>query len=135
MTRKKSTLGGADPLRKYLEKPGDGADASTSDADPIEISAETDVPKSSEYLKPPEHQKPPGSSKEERRKLYRFSTELHPAIQERLRNAVYWTPGATVAGMLEDALTAYLDRLEDEQRDGVPFPPRSAALRSGRPLK
>jgi hypothetical protein len=135
---KKSTIG-ADPLGNFLglSKPAD------SEQSPID--QETPEP-----VKQWEHQKPPGKSrpggeggkglqhesakltKEERRRLYRFSTELAPDLQERLRNAVYWTPGATVAGYLETAVRDLLERIEQE--NGGAFKPRPEALKGGRPL-
>ena len=54
-------------------------------------------------------------------------------VIERVRNAVYWTPGMTLAGLTEDALSAYVDALEAER--GEPFPQRQGQLKLGRPLK
>ncbi|MGE3541369.1 MAG: hypothetical protein AB7N91_28540 [Candidatus Tectimicrobiota bacterium] len=63
----------------------------------------------------------------------RVTFQLPLALIERARNTVYWTPGATVAGLMEDALTAHLAHIE--QQRGAPFPPREQALKTGRPLK
>jgi len=63
----------------------------------------------------------------------RVTFQLPPETIDRARNAVFWTPGATMAALMEEALSAYLDRLE--RKRGKPFPPRSSALRTGRPVK
>lgn len=63
----------------------------------------------------------------------RVTFQLPVDLIERARNTVYWTPGATVAGLMEDALTAHLAHIEQER--GTPFPPRERALKTGRPIK
>jgi len=37
---------------------------------------------------------------------------LPGALVERCRDAVYWTPGLTLAGLAEEALTLLLDAME-----------------------
>lgn len=63
----------------------------------------------------------------------RATFQLPAGLIERARNAVYWTPGATMAGLMETALSAYLDHLESQQ--GKAFPERGGALKTGRPVK
>ena len=63
----------------------------------------------------------------------RFTSKLPVEVIERARNAVYWTPGMTLAGLTELALTAYLDALEEER--GEVFPQRQGELKLGRPIK
>ena len=63
----------------------------------------------------------------------RFTSKLPVEVIERARNAVYWTPGLTLAGLTESALTAYLDALEAER--GETFPQRQGELKLGRPIK
>ncbi|SRR5713226_6326387 len=63
----------------------------------------------------------------------RVTFQLSVDLIERARNTVYWTPGATIAGLMEDALTAHLEQVE--QKRGAPFPPRERALKTGRPIK
>ena len=63
----------------------------------------------------------------------RFTSKLPVEVIERARNAVYWTPGLTLAGLTESALTAYLDALEEER--GETFPQRQGELKLGRPIK
>jgi hypothetical protein len=63
----------------------------------------------------------------------RATFQLPAELIERARNAVFWTPGATMAALMEAALAHHLDRLEKAR--GEQFPPRSAALKTGRPVK
>ena len=67
------------------------------------------------------------------KKKERFTVHLSTELIERARNAVFWTPGLTLAALTEKALEATLDRLEEEQ--GEPFSARTAELKGGRPIK
>ena len=63
----------------------------------------------------------------------RLTVQLPIGLLERLRNAVYWSPGLTVAGLVERGIESELARLE--KVNGGPFSPRSAELKAGRPVK
>jgi hypothetical protein len=63
----------------------------------------------------------------------RVTFQLPVDVIEQARNAVFWTPGATMSALMEEALTAHLERLEKKR--GEAFPARSGALRTGRPVK
>jgi hypothetical protein len=63
----------------------------------------------------------------------RLTVYLPVSLLERLRNAVYWTKGTTLAGLLEAALNESLDRRERQY--GQPFPKRLAELKGGRPKR
>ena len=63
----------------------------------------------------------------------RVTFQLPTETIERVRNAVFWTPGATMGAIMEEAVSVYLDQLE--KRRGEPFPTRSGALKTGRPVK
>ena len=63
----------------------------------------------------------------------RMTFHLPVEVMERAKNAVYWTPGLTLAELAAQALTDAVDRLEKKKRE--PFPPRKAALKGGRPMK
>jgi hypothetical protein len=52
---------------------------------------------------------------------------------ERMRDAAYWTPGSTMAGLITTALEDFLKILE--MQNGHPFAPRLGALRPGRPRR
>jgi hypothetical protein len=70
---------------------------------------------------------PPKARKE------RVTFHLPVDLIERARNAVFWTPGLTLAELAEEAVREALDQLE--KRRGEPFPPRKRALKTGRPVK
>lgn len=59
--------------------------------------------------------------------------QLPADLLDRARNAVFWTPGASLAGLMEEALAKHLDSLE--RAHGKPFPPRRGSLKTGRPIK
>ncbi len=62
----------------------------------------------------------------------RFTAQLPQELIERARNAVYWTPGLTLAELTQTALENCINQLEVER--GEPFPPRSGKLKTGRPI-
>ena len=63
----------------------------------------------------------------------RFSVQIDGELVERVRNAVFWTPGMTMADLVEDGVRRALTAIE--KKNGGPFPPRKSDLKGGRPLK
>jgi len=63
----------------------------------------------------------------------RLTIHLPIDLIDKIKDAVYWTPGLTLAGFAEEALAESLKKLEVE--NGKPFPRRKANLKGGRPLK
>ena len=63
----------------------------------------------------------------------RLAVVISADVVERARNAVYWTPGLTLASLTADALTVALDKLE--RKNGGEFEPRQMELKAGRPTK
>ena len=63
----------------------------------------------------------------------RLTIHLPVDLIDRIKNAVYWTPGLTLAELGEKAFTEILKKMEKER--GEPFPPRKSELKGGRPLK
>ena len=64
----------------------------------------------------------------------RVTFQLPVPVIERARDEVYFTPGLTMARLMEEALVAQLQRLESKR--GKPLPSRgAAAIRTGRPVK
>jgi len=63
----------------------------------------------------------------------RMTFHVAPDVADRLRRAVYWTPGLTITELAETALAAEVDRME--RRAGKPFAPIPAgkAIPAGRP--
>ena len=63
----------------------------------------------------------------------RLTVHLPVDLIDGVKNAVYWTPGLTLARLAEDALRQALAALEAAR--GAPFPPRERPLTVGRPLR
>lgn len=63
----------------------------------------------------------------------RLTVHLPVALIDGVKNAVYWTPGLTLARLAEEALRQALAALETAR--GEPFPPRERNLTVGRPLR
>lgn len=63
----------------------------------------------------------------------RLTVHLPLEVIERAKNAVFWTPGLTLAGLAEGAFLDALERME--KKNGKPFPKRKADLKGGRPIK
>jgi len=66
-------------------------------------------------------------------KKERLTVHLPVDVIERAKNAVYWSPGLTLAGLAESAFVRALEKLEKDH--GEPFPARSHELKGGRPMK
>jgi hypothetical protein len=63
----------------------------------------------------------------------RLTVHVPVNLIDRVENAVYWTPGVTLARLAEEALEAKMDELEAKR--GEPYPPREQELRGGRPIQ
>jgi hypothetical protein len=72
---------------------------------------------------------------EEKPVRQRERTTIHVDVDlmERVRNAVYWTPGLTLASMAEEGLWLVLER--HEKANGGQFRKRRSELKGGRPVK
>jgi hypothetical protein len=64
-------------------------------------------------------------------KRQRMTVSLPAELVERVRDAAYWTPGSTMAGLITEALEDLLR--QRERQNGRPFAPRLGALKPGRP--
>lgn len=63
----------------------------------------------------------------------RLTVKVSAELIERLRDAVYWTRGTTITGVVQNCIADFVSRMEKEHGDK--FPHRAAALRPGRPSK
>ena len=63
----------------------------------------------------------------------RLTVNLPSLLVEQMRDAVYWTPGLTLAWMIARAVRASLADLETIHQG--PFPKRLKPLRAGRPRR
>ena len=73
------------------------------------------------------------SDKKVVRKRHKVSAEIDYSVAERVKNAVYWTPGLTMARFIENALADAIQKLEEERRGR--FEARERELVGGRPMK
>lgn len=64
-------------------------------------------------------------------RMVRLTVNLPSHLVEKMRDAVYWTPGLTLAWMIGRAVQASLADLETIHQG--PFPRRLKPLRAGRP--
>lgn len=69
--------------------------------------------------------------KSERPRMVRLTVNLPSDLVEQMRDAVYWTPGLTLAWLIARAVRASLADLETIHQG--PFPRRLKPLRAGRP--
>lgn len=77
---------------------------------------------------------PAGPALERRgEKRERLTVKLRGEIIERLRNAVFYTPGLTINGFIEQCIIQIVDSMEKDR--GETFPQRTENLRAGRPAK
>ena len=76
--------------------------------------------------------KPRKAAAEDKVPKVRATFHLPLDVFDQARDAVYWTPGLTLAELCEKGLRAELAKLE--KRNGKPFPPREAELKGGRPV-
>ena len=61
----------------------------------------------------------------------RLTVSLPSDLVDRLRDAVYWSPGLTLAWLIAQSLQTSLTEMESLRQ--CPFPKRTKALRAGRP--
>jgi hypothetical protein len=61
----------------------------------------------------------------------RYTLHLPVDLMERAKNAAYWTPGLTLAGLAEAGIRTELERVEKKHG---PFKARERELVGGRPL-
>lgn len=65
------------------------------------------------------------------RRMVRLTVNLPSDLVEEMRDAVYWTPGLTLAWMIAQAVRGSLAELKRAHQG--PFPRRLKPLRAGRP--
>lgn len=71
--------------------------------------------------------------KKENNKKERLTVQISSEVIDRIKDAVYWTPGLTLSALSEEAFIKIIDFLESERKS--PFPKRKEELKSGRPIK
>ncbi|OGH59744.1 MAG: hypothetical protein A3G34_07990 [Candidatus Lindowbacteria bacterium RIFCSPLOWO2_12_FULL_62_27] len=73
------------------------------------------------------------NAKTEKPKKERLTIHVSTDIIDRVKNAVFWTPGLTLSELTECALTEAVDSLEKKRRGK--FQKRTGELKVGRPMK
>ena len=73
----------------------------------------------------------PSKAGRQQPRTIRLTVSLPSDLVDRLRDAVYWSPGLTLAWLIAQSLGTSLTEMES-LRQG-PFPKRTKALRAGRP--
>lgn len=73
----------------------------------------------------------PCKAETEQPRMVRLTVSLPGELVDRLRNAVYWSPGLTLAWLIAKSLRTSLAEMESLRQ--APFPKRTTALRAGRP--
>lgn len=79
-----------------------------------------------------EEEKQPPKMRQKSSKKQRITVQISEDVIERIKNAVYWTPGLTLASLAEEAFSKVVDALEEERE--APFPKRKEELKTGRPI-
>jgi len=67
------------------------------------------------------------------KKRERITFFLSSNLIDKLRNTAFWSPGITMAEIVEQSVTTGLDRIEKQR--GEPFPPRQRQLLPGRKVQ
>ncbi len=103
------------------------ATVSTQEKGPVPVYQSSSSQRREPSAPPPQPEQPPRIEKQ------RMTIHLPVDLVEKMKDAVYWTPGLTLAGLAEDALQVAVEEIEEER--GEPFPKRRENLRGGRPIK
>lgn len=73
------------------------------------------------------------STAKPKRAKERMTFHVAPEVADRLRRAVYWTPGLTMTEVAEAALVAEVERMERRAGKAFAAIPAGKAIPSGRP--
>jgi len=63
----------------------------------------------------------------------KLTVHLESSLAERVKNAAYWNPKLTIAGIAERGIRVAIEKCEREH--GGQYPPREGELVGGRPIK
>jgi len=80
-----------------------------------------------------EEKQAPAQIKQKSSQKQRITVQISEDVIERIKNAVYWTPGLTLASLAEEAFSKIVDERENDRE--APFPKRKEELKTGRPIK
>lgn len=127
---KQKTIG-VNPLEEYLSKSAQKEQKQETDSD------DGIAPESNPLILVGEPTPLPAPQLEQKETVLpgkmRITLHISAQVIDRLKNAVYWEPGMTLAGFAEEALEKALNEMEAER--GKPFEKRRQhRLRGGRPI-
>ena len=111
---------GSDPLDAMVPDP---AEAAASSATKATKASKRGLAVSASKAKP---------ATKPRAAKVRATFHLPEDLLDQARDAVYWTPGVSMASLCEKGLRAELAKLE--RKRGEPFPRRESELKGGRPI-
>jgi hypothetical protein len=79
-----------------------------------------------------QHPATAGQGEARRQKKEKITVHLTHDLIERLKNAAYWNPDLTIAGIAEVGVAFAIEQVEKEH--GGPYPQRKRELKGGRPI-
>lgn len=121
-------------MQKRRTYPTDPFDMLLSTPEPLN---ETPIPAPSPATPSRQSEKEPNKPKaslasQPERRLKNETFGLSVDLMDWARNAVYFTPGLTLSGLVEESLRRHLKNLEEAR--GEPFPTRPSKIKTGRPI-
>ncbi len=122
----KSTIGN-DPFAALIPVPQEDIEAPAfvpKPKKPMKVSENRDTPR-----KEPVEPKPIPPE----RKKQKLTIHLDGELADRVKNAAYWCPRLTIAGIAEVGIRTAIEKLEREH--GSRYPAREGDLIGGRPIK
>ena len=97
---------------------------------PMPVTVEKPRPANEDRHRPSEVTVVASSRKVGKQKL---TVHLEFSLAERVKNAAYWNPRLTIAGIAEQGIRSAIEKFEREH--GGKYPPREGELIGGRPIK
>jgi len=76
---------------------------------------------------------PPDAANAEKAMRQKLTVHLEASLAERVKNAAYWNPRLTIAGIAEQGIRLAIEKCEREH--GGKYPQRDGELVGGRPIK
>ena len=97
---------------------------------PVTVSMEQAAPANRDRTRRPSVVAEVAVPKAGRQKL---TVHLESSLADRVKNAAYWNPRLTIAGIAEQGIRSAIEKCERE--NGGKYPPREGELVGGRPIK
>jgi hypothetical protein len=104
---------------------------STIGKDPFETLIPDRVGEKAEVIEHPASHRDDQAEKKGQKKE-KLTVHLTHDLIERVKNAAYWDPKLTIAGIAELGVKQAIEQIE--KAHGGPYPPRESELKGGRPI-